>query len=83
MALSVLIMTLLLTPSWFNKGASIHACRKAGRHFVAMEVDEEIFKAILESLIVDTIPEGFKKQQFDGDDAVDDVELEELPDRVI
>jgi hypothetical protein len=48
-----------------------------------MEGDEEIFKAILESLIVDTIPEGFKKQQFDGDDAVDDVELEELPDRVI
>jgi hypothetical protein len=26
---------------------SIHACRKAGRHIVAMEEDEEIFKALL------------------------------------
>jgi hypothetical protein len=29
---------------------------------VAMEGDEEIFKAILEPLIVDTVTEGFKKQ---------------------
>jgi hypothetical protein len=48
-----------------------------------MEGDEEIFKAILEPLIVDTITEGFKKQQLDGDDTVDDVELDELPDPVI
>jgi hypothetical protein len=50
---------------------------------VAMEGDEAIFKAILEPLIVDTITEGFKKQRIDGDDAVDDVEVEELPDPVI
>jgi hypothetical protein len=66
----------------FNEGASVHACRKAGRHFVAMEGDEEIFKAILELLIVDTVSEGLKKQRIDGDDAVDDVEVEELPDLV-
>jgi hypothetical protein len=66
----------------FNEGASVHACRKAGRHFVAMEGDEEIFKAILEPLIVDTVTEGLKKQRIDGDDAVDDAEVEELPDLV-
>jgi hypothetical protein len=48
-----------------------------------MEGDEEIFKAILEPLIVDTVTEGFKKQQLDGDDVADDIELEELPDQVI
>jgi hypothetical protein len=46
---------------------------------VAMEGDEEIFKAILKPLIVDTMTEGFKKQRIDGVDAADDVDLEELP----
>jgi hypothetical protein len=32
---------------------------------------------------VDTVTEGFKKQRLDGDDAADDVELEELADLVI
>jgi hypothetical protein len=50
---------------------------------VAMEEDKEIFKAILEPLIVDTVIEGFKKQRLDGIDASDDVDLEELPDAVI
>jgi hypothetical protein len=49
---------------------------------VAMEGDKEIFKAILEPLIVDTVTEGFKKQRLDGDDAANDVEVEELPDPV-
>ena len=48
-----------------------------------MEGNKEIFKAILEPLIVDTITEGFKKQRLNGDDAADDVELEELLDPVI
>jgi hypothetical protein len=50
---------------------------------VAIEGDKEIFKAILEPLIMDTVTEGFKKQELDGDDATDDVELEELLDPVI
>jgi hypothetical protein len=50
---------------------------------MAMEGDKEIFKAILEPLIVDTVTEGFKKQQLDAIDAADGVELEELPDAVI
>jgi hypothetical protein len=83
MAFSILIMILLLTHlSWFIEGASVHACRKADRHFVAMEGDSVIFKAILEPLIVDTVTEGFKKQRIDGADAADDVEVEELPDPV-
>jgi hypothetical protein len=48
-----------------------------------MKGDKEIFKAILEPLIVDTITEGFKKQRLDGIDAADDVDLEELLDVVI
>jgi hypothetical protein len=47
-----------------------------------MEGDKEIFKAILEPLIVDTVTEGFKKQRLDGPDAADDEELEEFPDPV-
>jgi hypothetical protein len=49
-----------------------------------MEGDKEIFKAILEPLIVDTVTEVFKKQRLYGDDANDDdVELEEFEDPVI
>jgi hypothetical protein len=47
-----------------------------------MEGDKEIFKAILEPLIVDIVTEGFKKQRLDGHDAADDIEVEELPDPV-
>jgi hypothetical protein len=49
---------------------------------VAMEGDDEIFKAILKPLIVDTVTDGFKKKRIDGDDAVDDAEVEKLPDPV-
>jgi hypothetical protein len=52
-----------------------------------MEGDKEIFKAILEPLIVDSVTEGFKKQRLDDIDAVDDdaelEELEEHPDPII
>ena len=50
---------------------------------MAIEGDKKIFKAILEPLIMDTISKAFKKQWLDGYDAVDDVELEELPDAII
>jgi hypothetical protein len=50
---------------------------------VATEGDKEIFKAILEPLIVDTVTKGFRKQQLDGIDTADDVDLEELPDAII
>jgi nickel-dependent lactate racemase len=33
-----------------NARASIHACRKADRHIVAMEGEKEIFKSLLEPL---------------------------------
>jgi hypothetical protein len=49
-----------------------------------MKGDKEIFKALLEPLIVDIVTEGFKKQGLHGDDAADDdVELDELPNPVI
>jgi hypothetical protein len=51
---------------------------------VAMEGNKEIFKAILEPLIVDTVTEGFKKQRLHGDDTDDDdVDLQEFEDPVI
>jgi hypothetical protein len=50
---------------------------------VAMEGNKEIYKAILKPLILDTFTEGFKKQRLDANDAIDDVEVEELPDLVI
>jgi hypothetical protein len=48
-----------------------------------MEGDKEIFKGILEPLIVDPINEALKKQQLQATSIVDDVELQELPDLVI
>jgi hypothetical protein len=48
-----------------------------------MEGDKEIFKAILEPLIVDPATKGLKKQHLDAYEAADDVELEELLDPVI
>jgi hypothetical protein len=63
--------------------ASVHACRKAGHHFVAMEGDKEIFKAILEPLIVDPISEALKKQQLEATSTADVLEIDELPDPVI
>jgi hypothetical protein len=50
---------------------------------VAMEGDKEIFKAILEPLIVDPINEGLKKQRLQATSTVDDAKLEELPDPAI
>jgi hypothetical protein len=48
-----------------------------------MEGDKEIFKAILEPLIVDPVSEALKKQQLQATSTANDVELEELPDPVI
>jgi hypothetical protein len=48
-----------------------------------MEGDKEIYKAILEPLIVDPVTEGIKKQRLDAYDTSNDVELEELPDPII
>jgi hypothetical protein len=61
----------------------VHACCKAGRHFVAMEGDKEIFKAILEPLIVDPISEGLKKQRLQATSTTDVLEVDEYPDTVI
>jgi hypothetical protein len=48
-------------------GASIHACLKACLHIVAMEEeeDEDVFKALLQSLIIENVSQVFKKQQLD------------------
>jgi hypothetical protein len=50
---------------------------------VAMEGDKEIFKAILEPLIVDPASEALKKQRLEATGTVDDIEVEELEDPII
>ena len=50
---------------------------------MAMEGDKNIFKTILESLILDPITEGLKKQQFEVISTANDLEDEELLDPVI
>jgi hypothetical protein len=48
-----------------------------------MEGDKEIFKAILEPLIVDPASEALKKQRLEATGTVDDIEVEELEDPII
>jgi hypothetical protein len=48
-----------------------------------MEGDQEIFKAILEPFIVDSVTEVFKKQRLNIDGTSKNLEDEELSDLVI
>jgi hypothetical protein len=48
-----------------------------------MEGDKDIFKAILEPLILDPITKGLKKQQLEAISTANDLEDEELLDPVI
>jgi hypothetical protein len=50
---------------------------------VAMEGNKDIFKAILEPLIVDPVTESFKKQRLDAISSVNDLEVEEYPGTII
>jgi hypothetical protein len=47
---------------------------------MAMEGDKDIFKAILEPLILDPITEGLKKQRLEATGTANDLEDEEFPD---
>jgi hypothetical protein len=51
----------------FISGATVHACRKSGRHFLVMEEDEAIFKSVLKPLILEPVVEVSKKQCFEGE----------------
>jgi hypothetical protein len=48
-----------------------------------MEGDKEIFKAILEPLIVDPVNEALKKQRLEATSTANDIEVEEFEDPVI
>jgi hypothetical protein len=48
-----------------------------------MEGDKEIFKAILEPLIVDLVSEALKKQRLEATSIADDIEVEEFEDPII
>jgi hypothetical protein len=57
----------------------VHACRKAGRHIIALEDDELIFNSILKPLIVEPLTEVVKRQKLDNlaptSNSDDEVEL--------
>lgn len=46
-------------------GATVHACRKAGRHFIVMEEDEDIFQAVLQPLIMVPRVESVKRPRME------------------
>jgi hypothetical protein len=48
-----------------------------------MEGDKEIFKAILEPLIMDPVSDALKKQRPEATSTAHDIEVEELEDLVI
>jgi hypothetical protein len=50
---------------------------------VAIEGDKEIFKGILEPLIMDPVSEALKKQRLEATSTTYVLEGEELPDTVI
>jgi hypothetical protein len=50
---------------------------------VAIEGDKEIFKGILEPLMLDSVSEALKKQRLEATSTADDIEVEELEDPVI
>ena len=66
-----------------STGASVHTCQKAGRHFVVLEVDQMIFKDILEPLIVSSFLEVFKKQRLDVENTSEILVDEEFPESSI
>ena len=58
-------MMCLSLPTVFILGATVHACRKAGRHFLAMEEDEDIFNCVLQPLIKVLDVDANKKPRVD------------------
>lgn len=65
----------------FHLGTTVHACRKAGRHFVVMEDDEDIFKSVLKPLIVEPAAEVSKKMCSEAHGAlnISEEEMEPAP----
>jgi hypothetical protein len=51
----------------FISRATVHTCRKSGRHFLVMEEDEAIFKSVLKPLILEPVVEVSKKPRFEGE----------------
>jgi len=62
-----------------STGATVHACRKAGRHFLVMEDDDEIFKCVLKPLILEPAVEVVKRPRFDEGVGLGDPDEEREP----
>ena len=46
-------------------GATVHACQKAGHHFLVIEEDDDIYKFVLQPLILEPDVEVIKRPRFD------------------
>jgi hypothetical protein len=71
-------MIFIKLPLTVHARASIHACRKANRHFVVREDDVDIYKSVLQSLIVKPVIEFMKKPCLESEDALGDSKKEEV-----
>ena len=58
---------MICLPNDMILGATVHACRKAGRNFLVMEEDEDIYNSVLKPLILEPDVEVIKKPRL-GDE---------------
>ena len=68
-----------MSSCFFILGATVHACRKAGRHFLVMEDDDEIFKCVLKPLILEPDVEVVKRPRLDEEVGLGDPDEEREP----
>ena len=60
-------------------GATVHACRKAGHHFLVMEEDDDIYKCVLKPLILELDVEVIKRPHLDDEVGLGDPDEEVEP----
>ena len=60
-------------------GATVHACQKAGRHFLVMEEDDSIYKCVLKPLILERDVEVIKRPRLDDKVGLGDPDEEVEP----
>ena len=51
-------------------GATVHACWKAGQYFLVMEEFEDIYKSVLQPLIVEPVVEVSKRLRLEAEVAL-------------
>ena len=60
-------------------GATVHACRKAGCHFLVIEEDDNIYKCVFKPLILEPSVEVIKRPHLDDEFGLGDPNEEVEP----